>query len=426
MTEKSSINIESLNKCLNELCRKSGLGDSQNWTNRDYEQLSLLIFEETRIDLSISTLMRLFKGNLKSKPHKSTLDAIAKYAEYDSWFHFFSSADVAKFKPINSNIPKPKRRLLSPVLWIIIIISCITFGFFGLKSFKTGKIKNIEFEIVNPHIVGVPGSIEIQYDVKDYKSDSLWLKLYSNSIQLQILDPAQNQYNGIYLYPGYHSCQLYADNILVREHKVFVESDGWLSLIRQDGLQLIPVYINNPMINSNGLLQLTREMVNQIQIDPNKPLYTSFYFVKDLGDISGLDYILKGRIHAPQSDYGTDPCKYCTVHIIGREGKHIFSIGDFGCSPCFYLQFSDTLISGVYTDLSNFECDFSEWQFFSTNIRDNITHVSIGEKEVYRSKELIDIGNIIGIHFLFYGLGAIDQVSLTNFDGFIAIDEKFN
>ncbi|MFC2097162.1 hypothetical protein ACFLSI_02390 [Bacteroidota bacterium] len=425
--ENNGINTEVLKKCLDEVGRKSGLGDSQNWTNRDYDQLNILIFEETKIDISISTLIRLFKGNLRFKPHKSTLDAIAKYAGYDSWFQFSLSPEITEINSSSSSSgTKSRKKNLTPVIWIIAVVACTIIAYLLFKNSNTDEIKNIDFKIANPNIIGVPASVEIRYDTKNYKPDSLLLKLYAESREPRLLDPLQKQYNGIYLYPGYHSCQIYADNILVGEEKVFIESDGWLSLIRQDGNQLIPDYINNENSISQGIFQITREMVNEIPVDPNKPIYTSIYYVKDLGGLLSTDYILILRAMAPQSDFVIDPCKYCTIFLIGEKGKHSFTFGDYGCSPCFNMQFSDTLMNGNYTSLSEFECDFSEWQSLTSTVSDNTIIISIGETEVYKSEELRDIGKILGVHFLFYGLGALDYVKLTNSDGLLAIDEDFN
>ena len=51
-------------KCLSEIEAKLGWGDSNNWSNADFEELSLLIQAETGIKLSVTTLKRVW-GKVK-------------------------------------------------------------------------------------------------------------------------------------------------------------------------------------------------------------------------------------------------------------------------------------------------------------------------------------------------------------------------
>jgi hypothetical protein len=47
-----------LAQCMRLVADQSGLGDPRKWTKRDYEQLSFLIEQRSRIILSVSTLIR--------------------------------------------------------------------------------------------------------------------------------------------------------------------------------------------------------------------------------------------------------------------------------------------------------------------------------------------------------------------------------
>ena len=46
--------------CCKQVEQMLNWGDSEAWTNEDFEQLSEKIFEKTRVQLSISTLKRIW------------------------------------------------------------------------------------------------------------------------------------------------------------------------------------------------------------------------------------------------------------------------------------------------------------------------------------------------------------------------------
>src|ERR1700749_3680397 len=76
------------------LCRKLieqslNWGDSIIWGNDDFEQLSEKIFDKTKVQLSVSTLKRIWgKVRYENFPTSATLNALACYLDYESWRDF--------------------------------------------------------------------------------------------------------------------------------------------------------------------------------------------------------------------------------------------------------------------------------------------------------------------------------------------------
>ena len=68
---------------------KTGWGDSDLWTNRDFLDLSEMIFDQTGISLSHVTLKRIWgKVRYESLPHTSTLNTIVQFLGYRNWREF--------------------------------------------------------------------------------------------------------------------------------------------------------------------------------------------------------------------------------------------------------------------------------------------------------------------------------------------------
>lgn len=68
---------------------KTGWGDSDQWRNRDFLELSEMIFDHTGIALSHVTLKRIWgKVRYESLPHTSTLNTIVQFLGYWNWREF--------------------------------------------------------------------------------------------------------------------------------------------------------------------------------------------------------------------------------------------------------------------------------------------------------------------------------------------------
>ena len=88
-----------LDSCKTAIEEKLGWGEVRSWKQRDYECLSKLIQEQTGISLSLSTLRRIWKPNYAATPHPSTLEALARFAGYESWHELQREANTREEEP---------------------------------------------------------------------------------------------------------------------------------------------------------------------------------------------------------------------------------------------------------------------------------------------------------------------------------------
>lgn len=420
-------NAKKLNRCLNLITEKSGLGDWKNWTKRDYEQLSILIEQKTKIILSVSTLVRLFKDSAGHKPQKTTLDALARYVGFDTWHSFSTCDDIAGLKDQPVIHVKPKKRSGS-LIYLVGFSVLLVAGFFGARALffdRSPHPEDIKFKIRNADITGIPATIQVDYDLGKFVPDSLWLQLYWNPEEKIMVDPRQKHMSAIYCYPGVHWCKFIADNKVLGEQMVKIKTSGWTALIRHSGLQLFPLYIKSLDIIHDGVLQVTEPMINKQNLEPNSRIFTSYYFVNDLGPIYSDDYTITGTIMNPPTTLGTQPCGYCSVYIMGEKGKHFFTIGDLGCSALFNLGFSGLDYMDTFPEQTNFEYVSNGWTSFRSVVSGDTVNIFLGSSKIYTYDKVKNLGKILGIHFLFSGLGAIDRVKLYNSKNFVAMDEDF-
>jgi hypothetical protein len=106
-----------IEKCKHLIECRLGWKVSHDWKNRDYEYLSELISDKTKIAISVSTLKRIWQNNLLRIPHVSTLNALGRFLDYENWNDFKTKlkneikAEEKTEKPANQKkkgrFPKP-------------------------------------------------------------------------------------------------------------------------------------------------------------------------------------------------------------------------------------------------------------------------------------------------------------------------------
>lgn len=68
---------------------KTGWGDSDQWNNQDFMDLSIMIHEQTGIALSHVTLKRIWgRVRYESLPHTKTLNTLVQFLGYRNWREF--------------------------------------------------------------------------------------------------------------------------------------------------------------------------------------------------------------------------------------------------------------------------------------------------------------------------------------------------
>ena len=104
-----------------------GWGSGQNWSNKDFEELSERILTDTKKQLSVTTLKRIWgRAERIANPSSATLDILAQFLGYESWRDFLNTE-----KPTESQEPVRKE---TKKLGIPIAIGC-TVVLLGILAF---------------------------------------------------------------------------------------------------------------------------------------------------------------------------------------------------------------------------------------------------------------------------------------------------
>jgi transcriptional regulator with XRE-family HTH domain len=409
----------SLNRLRIIIGEKSRLGPPDAWKQRDFASLIDLIYKETRIHLSLSTLKRLWHKNYSGTPHPSTLDALAQYAGYDNWYAFRIETDDSEDHGVNPaerlNLSSARQSRVSRLITAILIILIIP-----LIIFIVYRLKEPSFSLA-PHVMtcdSVPSQAVFRITARGNVKDSLFLvpsRRYRRSITVK---PHQREVMCHYPVPGLYTATLFYGNRAADSAEVLIKTDGWLASVynynRMKGSS-IEHYFSSGEISDNGRICLTGEKLasNGISVDGN--LYTLYYYVAEPFKMDYDNFILETRVKA--DSIFNYPYPYFYLSLMTREGMEFIPFSVQGIEQDQSINFSDSFLEGNTNDLSSLTTRVYSWNDIRIENSDRHVKILINGKEAVSFTYKEPLEPICGFNFTFLGTGSIDRLVLLDDKG---------
>lgn len=403
--------------------------NSNDWKQRDYLHLIELIENKTGISLSLSTVKRIWKKDSTNIPHISTLDALARFLEYDNWLHFKKSNQ----KNNSLKITNVGKRLLinRPVVILTLIIGLVSASILFVSNGTKESEKVIVYEPAEVEFSckysaknDLPNTVIFNYDVSNVEADSFFIQQSWNKFRRDQIHKDDKNLTSIYYYPGYHHAKLIANDSIIKQSIVNITTDKWVSMCRSGYMDEVPVYMRNKDIITKGNLHVTKEHLNKNQIGINKNTLVSYYYINEFENLSSRGFGFETKVKC-DSIYNYS-CPHITICIFGQDDMYVIPLTSKGCIGNVNVKLGDVIVNGKNNDLSLFGRNIYEWQTVGLKIKDSIASVFINDVEVLKTHFITDIGNIVGFNFNFTGTGLIDYVKLTSTDGKIIYSTEFD
>ncbi|WP_298895595.1 hypothetical protein [uncultured Psychroserpens sp.] len=395
-------------KCLQLIEDKLDWGPAAQWHSDVFIELSEAIQKETQVLLSPVTLKRVWgKVNYKSAPSISTLNTLSQFAGYSNWRDFKNSQHLKKASWFETNI--------SPNLGVIMFSAAImTIVFISLYSLTGSENSTNEIDVSKiqfsskPIVDGLPNSVVFDFDLNSTQSDSIYIQQFWDPTKIIKLTQDQVQATGQYYYPGYFRAKLIVDGIILKEHDLFIKSNGWIGTLDYDP---IPKYINDKRLNS-GKLSFSNSISEEIKTS-DKPLLASFHYINDIPKISGDDFTLQSSIKSIYHDKWA-VCQKTSIVVVGTKSAFIIPFSIPGCTSELNGMVSEKALKGKNMDLSSLGIDFSSERRVLITSKDKVLKVYIDDLEVFSKDYAESIGNIVGIRYRFLGISEIRDIKLLD------------
>ncbi|MER3375270.1 MAG: hypothetical protein RIM83_11590 [Allomuricauda sp.] len=400
-----------------ELCKKLleekfSFGNGHGYTQKDLEQLSLYIEENTGYYISLSTLKRVWKGNYKTQPQVATLNALVEVLGYKNWQDFKIQHQKAKIEEEKDKGAQKNRLPLYLAASVAVIIMVVAVFSFGKSGASTVKIDGpVSFSADKTVAKGVPNTFIFEYDLSHVEADSFFIQQSWNGWRKEKIDPKKKVYASTYYESGYHRARLIANTDVVATQAVHIISDGWEPHVYYSEADDRFIDFKGETFIAEGRLHLPMELLKKRKLDTSRYFMSRISHSDDYG-VSSNNFGFKTKIKLDRVMESN--CPWVNVVIITTE--HIFSVSlaRTGCETGASYKLGEIYKSGKDNNLSKLGTDLYDWNDLEIQVRDKKATIFLNGQEAYTEHYLEDLGDIMGLAYVFEGTGSIDFVQLTN------------
>jgi hypothetical protein len=420
-----------LQKCRALIEENLGWGNPAAWATNDYELLSQKIQEKTGVSLSIATLKRIWgKIRYDSKPTITTLNTLAQYLGFETWRSFTqrhaSLNEKSESHLGNGQLPAPAPLRKKAPRWIIgiamITLAAGTFVVLRMERNPVTPPDPSRFKFSSKKVVdeGVPNTVIFDYDASAASpKDTIFIQ---QSWDKRLRAPVSfdgKQHTSIYYYPGFFEAKLVVNENVVKEHSLFIKTNGWLPCIER---KPVPIYFKESEIRHDGMMTLPLSKINEanIPLQPTVP-WIAFYNVRDFGSVKSDDFIFETSV---RNDYreGAAVCQMTAVHVMMEGSALVVPLSIKGCVGELNFMGRD----GKKSDLSAFGVDFTNWVNVKCIFNGKEAKVFINDREAFTlNTSMAAPAKVIGIGYRFQGTGSVQYAKLYNSKGQYFYDESF-
>ncbi|MFK7923163.1 MAG: hypothetical protein AB8H47_14465 [Bacteroidia bacterium] len=417
-----------ISHCKQQIVAQLQLGDSTGkLRQRDFSYLADLIEQKSGVNLSLSTLKRLWREDQNSIPHPSTLNALVSVLNIEDWQSFKQSFKAAN-QPVPKQTPPPiSARLIGwfAVIGVIAVLGLLIFIVPGFVQSNRIKINGpISFKADKTVSMGVPNTVIFNYDVSKVQADSFFIQQSWNEAFREAIDPEKTHFTSIYYYPGYHKAKLIANDSIIAVQPIHLLTDGWMPFVITENGQEKPIYLAPDITKRPGELRIVREDLSTRELEFKDLFRVSFRQMRDFGDLSSRNFQLKAQIKA---DYFPEmPCQ--KIELLLHCEKHIMLIPltSKACVSNLGLKLGENYLSGREHDFSAFGVDDLEaWHELALIVREQQAEVLLDGKSIYETTYEQDLGLIKGLDIRFEGLGQADWIRLWDGEGELVFEDEF-
>jgi len=405
-------------------------GDSSIWGNDDFEQLSQQIFDKTRVQLSVSTLKRIWgKVRYESFPNAATLNALACFLDYTSWRDFRQHHQVngiieqpAEVNEIK-NLPvvtrsKPRLRYIWAGSTILLVLGALFF----MSSKRNKPVDPASIKFSSKKVSDdLPNSVVFNYDASAFHSDSVFIQQSWDPNRREQVPGDGKQFTSIYYYPGYFIAKLIVDKYVKKETAVFIKTKGWKGILDH---QPIPVYLASDEIKGEGYMGVDAKLMQQKLGTPVfNNTWVKFANIREFPGINADNFVMDCTLRNTSTP-GQSACAKADLTILGNGTAIVIPIVNKGCISDMGILTGTAWVSGKDHDLSAFGTDMSQFQNLRCSVKDRYLRIYLNNKQIFEFKQAGTMGRIVGIRFEFEGPGEVKQYKLETPGGAV-YEEKF-
>ncbi|MDH5398574.1 MAG: hypothetical protein OEX02_10525 [Cyclobacteriaceae bacterium] len=439
-----------VNICLEELCNKLGLQKTSNLSQSDYEFICYHIEEKTPVNISLSTIKRIFEGKYERLPQLATLDAIAQLAGYTGWQEFKSVKLRENFRqsPTDKTVSKPSKKtkkvnkkMLVPLTLLISMAAILVFYLSYTKSNgnesesvgvsvsvsdkETAPIPEVEFSARKAVDSGLPNTVIFSYNIDHIEADSFFIQQSWDKRRRVKIEKNNYTQTDIYYEPGSYKAKIIANDSVLKEIDVVINSEKWVAFTAVK-MQDVPIYYDLSSSAGDSIMRISVDQMKAEGLEPdtNQQIFHFYTNYSDGFKKFRNDFRFKTRIRL--NPLNKAPCYIAAINIMASDGMIAVPVINSGCTSQIGLMISDVNVDGKKNDLSSFGIEADQWYDLEIRTENNKASVFINGSLAFEQEYTVPTGFIAGISLASNGLLEVDYVSLSDSMGVAGYHEEFD
>lgn len=421
----SEFNI--LELCCLKIASKLDRGNYTDWKNSDYIYLSAQLKKETKVYISENTLKRIF-GKLTTSeeytPQKATRDALALYIGYRDWEEFFKVEHINRKAYLQSQ-PQEQESVHTATdtapespsktkkyIYLLSVALILLVAFFIYTFQRNDTVPKVQ--LINLHPIG-------------YSPHSAMFKLKNNGAEAIDLTDFRMDFDNwrsrhrkwhdsiitfYYEKPGVYYPKLYYKNQVIDTQRVVLNSTGWEVTCKMDHdtTRLYPIAQGGTELFTAPTISLRD--VHRAGVDTMRTFFTHFSHVQPF-DQSADHLTIEAFVKTSPIRPGVR-CSQVDLQLYGEEGTHFFVLIKPECISWADYKFSENYKAGRNQNLENFGHDLREGKKIRLTIVNKKVTIYVDDKPIFSTVYEKPIGQLLGIDFMFSGVGEVKDVKLSS------------
>jgi hypothetical protein len=398
-----SFDAEKLDRCKQLIEEKLGWGEGASWQQHDFRQLRDLIVQQTGVDLSESTLRRIWgKVKYDHLPSMTTLNTLAVFAGYANW------RSVPPGGRKNSRVVGRSRQWKKMILVSAILAAIALIVAFSLRTSRSVAGGKYRFSS-RPVTRSIPNSVIFEYDASLSPTDSVFIQQSWDKRRRAVVSKSNHTYTSVYYEPGFYSAKLIVGDAVVKEHPLVIPTKGWLGLIDRAP---IPVYLDSSEFVTDTALAVPLSVIEQhnVSLQPDPPV-VKLFSVGNFEPVPLTEISFEAEIINRYRE-GAAACQATEIALITDGMPITIPMADSGCVSQLNLISPAGPVSGRDTDLSGFGVDFHDWVKVACKVTgDSLEYLVNGKRAYITEIDPVNI-HVVGVACYFKGAGSVRKIKL--------------
>jgi hypothetical protein len=417
---EATIERQQVERLKKKLVDSLGWGELESWTHRDFQNLSQLIFESTKEQVSVTTLKRLTgKVEYHGLPYQHTLDIVCQFVGYKSWLEFTRE----QIQPKNTKAHPDKSFKSVWVLWaFLLLILGIAVSIWWPFRNETHSLPTSKAVLKSnsPNTNHAPHTVNFYIEIPDEYKDKQNIISFGEKQGVMLLDNAKLknlQVSHTYEKPGYYQAKIFSNKEVLATESILVETGGWQCTVYQHE-NPIPVSYK-PIL---GSLTMVPAELSKASVDTSQQFHLTFQNYRNI-NLCGDSFTFAARLRSiPNHTNGYLP--KVQIKLVFGNKPVFLSFDSSATSVTIYNQISDVILPEK-DQKKFFRKSISQWSDIRFTTSNQTAKVFFNDKEIYTTTYNDHLGSLKGLEFRFRGIGEVQHWQLKDHEGIVVLHEKF-